>query len=87
MQTDLNERLIPDNVDDDAGNIDFKQIFNNEYNIDDRSEKYYLEHCKSPEYLAQIFRTDLKNGLNSKNKADLEWREKKWGNYHLPPEE
>jgi magnesium-transporting ATPase (P-type) len=26
------------------------------------------------------------NGLNSSNKQDLEWRERKWGNNHLPPE-
>ena len=86
MKSNLSERLLDGN-DDDDGNIDFTQIFNNEYNVADRSEKYYLEHCKSPEHLATIFRTDLKNGLNSKNKADLEWREKKWGNNHLPPEE
>ena len=85
MKSNLNERLL-EGVEDE-GDIDFKQIFNNEYNIDDRSEKYYLEHCKSAEHLAEIFRTDLKNGLNSKNKGDLEWREKKWGNNHLPPEE
>ena len=86
MKSNLSERLLDGN-EDDEGNIDFTQIFNNEYNVADRSEKYYLEHCKSPEHLAAIFRTDLKNGLNSKNKADLEWREKKWGNNHLPPEE
>ena len=44
MKSNLSERLLDGN-DDDDGNIDFTQIFNNEYNVADRSEKYYLEHC------------------------------------------
>ena len=61
-------------------NIDFTKIFDYEYYIDDRSEAYYLEHCKSVDNLAKIFRTDLQKGLNSNDSADLEWREKMWGN-------
>ena len=64
-----------------------KKIFNNEYNTSAHaSEKYFKDNCKSVEHIAQVFRTDLVNGLSSSNKNDLEWRERKWGNNHLPPE-
>ena len=64
-----------------------KKIFNNEYNTSAHaSEKYFKDNCKSVEHIAQVFRTDLVNGLSSSNKGDLEWRERKWGNNHLPPE-
>ncbi|MBP3841479.1 MAG: cation-translocating P-type ATPase [Bacilli bacterium] len=63
------------------------KIFNNEYNTSAHaSEKYFKENCKSVEHLAQVFKTDFINGLNSSNQQDLKWRENKWGNNHLPPE-
>ena len=85
---DLKEQLIPkEEGGDEQDDLDMKQIFNNEYNNNQhKSEQYFKTHCKSVEYLGQIFRTDFKNGLSSNNKRDLEWREKKWGNNHLPPE-
>ena len=64
-----------------------KKIFNNEYNTSAHaSEKYFKDNCKSVEHIAQVFRTDLVNGLSSSNEGDLKWRERKWGNNHLPPE-
>lgn len=89
MRSDYNERLLQDQEEEQDNNkINFKKIFVPEYNNGRReSEAYYLEHCQSAERLAQIFRTDLVKGLDSSNKEDLAWREKKWGNNHLPPEE
>ena len=87
--SDLTEHLISKDRNDEGSNdeYDMKQIFNNEYNTSAHSsEKYFKEHCKSVEHLAQVFRTDFVNGLSSSNKQDLEWRENKWGNNHLPPE-
>ena len=87
--SDLTEHLISKDRNDEGSNDDYdmKQIFNNEYNTSAHSsEKYFKEHCKSVEHLAQVFRTDFVNGLSSSNKQDLEWRENKWGNNHLPPE-
>ena len=63
------------------------KIFNNEYNTSEHaSEKFFKEHLKTVEYVGQMFKTDFKNGLSSSNKEDLAWREKEWGNNHLPPE-
>ena len=80
--------LIKDkNEEESVGELDMKKIFNNEYNTSAHaSEKYFKENCKSVEHLAQVFRTDFINGLNSSNAEDLKWREEKWGNNHLPPE-
>ncbi|MBR4634399.1 HAD-IC family P-type ATPase, partial [bacterium] len=88
--SDLNEKLLEKGGEDEGGageEYDMKKIFNNEYNTGAHaSEKYFKENCKSVEHLGQVFRTDFVNGLNSSNKADLKWREEKWGNNHLPPE-
>jgi len=87
--SDLNEQLLDKGRDEEgaSGDYDMSKIFNNEYNTGAHaSEKYFKENCKSVEHLAQVFRTDFINGLNSSNKEDLKWREDKWGNNHLPPE-
>ena len=88
--SDLNEKLLEKGGEDEGGSgadYDMTKIFNNEYNTGAHaSEKYFKENCKSVEHLGQVFRTDFVNGLNSSNKADLKWREDKWGNNHLPPE-
>ena len=88
--SDLNEKLLEKGGEEEGGaggEYDMTKIFNNEYNTGAHaSEKYFKENCKSVENLAQVFRTDFVNGLNSSNKADLKWREDKWGNNHLPPE-
>ena len=87
--SDLNEQLLYKGRDEEgaSGDYDMSKIFNNEYNTGAHaSEKYFKENCKSVEHLAQVFRTDFINGLNSSNKEDLKWREDKWGNNHLPPE-
>ena len=89
ISNDLKEKLIDqDDGNTDETNIDFSKIFNNEYNTDaHESEQYYKDKCKSVENLARIFKADLQKGLNSNDAADLAWREKLWGNNHLPPEE
>jgi len=87
--SDLNEHLLEGGKDDEgaSGDYDMSKIFNNEYNTSAHaSEKYFKENCKSVEHLAQVFKTDFINGLNSSNQQDLKWRENKWGNNHLPPE-
>ena len=87
--SDLNEHLREGGKDDEgaSGDYDMSKIFNNEYNTSAHaSEKYFKENCKSVEHLAQVFKTDFINGLNSSNQQDLKWRENKWGNNHLPPE-
>jgi Ca2+-transporting ATPase len=87
---DLNEKLLDKDFQEgnNGENIDMSKIFNNEYNTSEHpSQKYFEQHLKSVEYVGQLFKTDFKNGLSSSNKEDLEWREKKWGNNHLPPEQ
>lgn len=72
---------------DDPEEIDISKIFNFEYNFGEHnSERYFKEHFKNMEYVAQIFRTDLQKGLCTSNQADLNWRKQKWGNNNFPPE-
>ena len=87
--SDLNERLLVKDFQEEGKpeKIDMSKIFNNEYNTSEHaSEKFFKEHLKTVEYVGQMFKTDFKNGLSSSNKEDLAWREKEWGNNHLPPE-
>ena len=87
--SDLNERLLVKDFQEEGKpeKIDMSKIFNNEYNTSEHaSEKFFKEHLKTDEYVGQMFKTDFKNGLSSSNKEDLAWREKEWGNNHLPPE-
>ena len=60
MKSDLQEKLLSnvDKDDDHSGEeINFKKVFNNEYNNGAReSEQYYLKHCISAEHLAQVFK-------------------------------
>ena len=87
--SDLNERLLVKDFQEEGKpeKIDMSKIFNNEYNTSEHaSEKYFKEHLQTVEYVGQMFKTDFKNGLSSSNKEDLAWREKEWGNNHLPPE-
>ena len=89
MESDLNEKLLSkDTRDENVPDIDFKKIFVAEYNNGAReSENYYKSTCISAENLEKVFNTNLRNGLDDNNKEDLAWREKIWGNNHLPPEE
>ena len=87
--SDLNEKLLVKDFDEEGKppKIDMSKIFNNEYNTAEHaSEKYFKENLKNVEYVGQMFKTDFQNGLSTSNKADLEWREREWGNNHLPPE-
>ena len=85
---DLKEKLLDFQGDNDDENIDMSKIFNNEYNTSEHpSEKFFKTHLKNVEYVGQLFKTDFQRGLSSTNKEDLEWRERKWGNNHLPPEQ
>ena len=90
MESNLQEKLLPKDTSDDeiVPKIDFSKIFNADYNGGSReSEKYYLQTCVSAENLEKMFKANLDTGLDANNKDDLAWREKQWGNNHLPPEE
>ena len=87
--SDLNEKLLVKDFEEEGQpqKVDMSKIFNNEYNNSEHaSEAFFKEHLKSVEYVGQMFRTDFKTGLSNSNKQDLAWREKIWGNNHLPPE-
>ena len=86
--SDLNEKLENDfEKEGKPPKIDIFQIFN-EYNntSEHASEKYFKKNLKNVEYVGQMLKTDFQNGLSTSNKADLEWREREYGNSHLPPE-
>ena len=87
--SDKSEKLLVKDFDQEGKpeKINMSKIFNNEYNTSEHaSQTFFEEHLKTVENVGQMFKTDFKNGLDTSNKADLEWREKEWGNNHLPPE-
>ena len=87
MENNLNEALLSKDDEESSVQFDSSKIFNNEYNNGNRSsENYFIQNCKSVEKMCKAFRSNLDTGLDNNNKADLQWREKQWGNNHLPPE-
>ena len=87
--SDKSEKLLVKDFDQEGKpeKINMSKIFNNEYNTSEHaSQTFFEEHLKTVENVGQMFKTDFKNGLDTSNKTDLEWREKEWGNNHLPPE-
>ena len=87
--SDKSEKLLVKDFDQEGKpeKINMSKIFNNEYNTSEHaSQTFFEEHLKTVENVGHMFKTDFKNGLDTSNKADLEWREKEWGNNHLPPE-
>ena len=87
MENNLNEALLSKDDEELSVQFDSSKIFNNEYNNGSRSsENYFIQNCKSVEKMCKAFRSNLDTGLDNNNKADLQWREKQWGNNHLPPE-
>ena len=79
--------------DDDINNenpddfIDFSPLFQSNYSSKGKkTQKEYNSLINSPQNLCKLLRTDLKKGLSTDNKSDMEWRIKTFGTNKLPPE-
>ena len=67
--------------------IDFSQIFQSNYSSNGKqTEEDYKSLIQSPQNLCKLLKTDLKKGITTLNKAEMEWRIKTYGTNKLPPE-
>ena len=67
--------------------IDFSQIFQSNYSSNGKqTEEDYKTLIQSPQNLCKLLKTDLKRGITTLNKQELEWRKKTYGTNKLPPE-
>ena len=67
--------------------IDFSSLFQSNYNSNiKQTEDEYKSLINSPENLCKILRTNLKRGISTNNKVDMEWRTKTFGTNKLPPD-
>ena len=67
--------------------IDFSQIFQSNYSSNGKqTEEDYKSLIQSPQNLCKLLKTDLKKGITTLNKGEMEWRIKTYGTNKLPPE-
>ena len=67
--------------------IDFSPIFQSNYNSNGKqTEEDYNSLIKSPENLCSLLKTDLKKGINTANKKEMNWRIQSFGTNKAPPE-
>jgi len=67
--------------------IDFSHIFQSNYSSNGKqTEEDYKSLIQSPQNLCKLLKTDLKKGITTLNKAEMEWRIKTYGTNKLPPE-
>ena len=67
--------------------LDFSQIFQSNYNSNGKqTEEIYKSLIKSPQNLCQLLKTDIKKGISTKNKKEMNWRIKTYGTNKPPAE-
>ena len=67
--------------------IDFSNIFQSNYSSNGKqTEEDYKTLVQSPQNLCKILKTDLKKGITTLNKSEMEWRINTYGTNKLPPE-
>ena len=67
--------------------IDFSNIFQSNYSSNGKqTEEDYKTLVQSPQNLCKILKTDLKKGIATLNKSEMEWRINTYGTNKLPPE-
>ncbi len=73
------------NINDEG--IDFSHLFQSNYNSKgNHTEEEYNSIIQSPQNLCKILKTDLKKGISTSNKNEMDWRIKTYGTNHLPPD-
>ena len=83
----MKEKTDENNNNENPDYIDFSSLFQSNYNSNiKQTEDEYKSLINSPENLCKILRTNLKRGISTNNKVDMEWRTKTFGTNKLPPE-
>ena len=67
--------------------IDFSHIFQSNYSSNGKqTEEDYKSIIQSPQNLCKLLKTDLKKGITTLNKQEMEWRINTYGTNKPPPE-
>ena len=83
----MKEKTDENNKNENPDYIDFSSLFQSNYNSNiKQTEDEYKSLINSPENLCKILRTNLKRGISTNNKVDMEWRTKIFGTNKLPPD-
>ena len=83
----MKEKTDENNNNENPDYIDFSSLFQSNYNSNiKQTEEEYKSLINSPENLCKILRTNLKRGISTNNKVDMEWRTKTFGTNKLPPD-
>ena len=83
----MKEKTDENNKNENPDYIDFSSLFQSNYNSNiKQTEDEYKSLINSPENLCKILRTNLKRGISTNNKVDMEWRTKTFGTNKLPPD-
>ena len=83
----MKERTDENNNNENPDYIDFSSLFQSNYSSNiKQTEDEYKSLINSPENLCKILRTNLKRGISTNNKVDMEWRTKTFGTNKLPPD-
>ena len=83
----MKEKTDENNNNENPDYIDFSSLFQSNYNSNiKQTEDEYKSLINSPENLCKILRTNLKRGISTNNKVDMEWRTKTFGTNKLPPD-
>ena len=83
----MKEKTDENNNNENPDYIDFSSLFQSNYSSNiKQTEEEYKSLINSPENLCKILRTNLKRGISTNNKVDMEWRTKTFGTNKLPPD-
>ena len=83
----MKEKTDENNNNENSDFIDFSSLFQSNYSSNSKqTEEDYKLLINSPQNLCKILRSDLKKGITTNNKQDMEWRINTFGTNKLPPE-
>ena len=83
----MKEKTDDNNNNPNSDYIDFSTLFQSNYSSNwKRTEEEYKILINNPNNLCKLLRTDLKHGISTNNKSDMDWRINNFGTNKLPPE-
>ena len=83
----MKEKTDENNNNENPDYIDFSSLFQSNYSSNGKqTEDDYKSLINSPLDLCKLLRTNIKKGISTYNKTDMDWRIKTFGTNELPPE-
>ena len=83
----MKEKADENNNNENSDFIDFSSLFQSNYSSNGKqTEDEYKLLINNTENLCTILKTNIKKGISTYNKTDMEWRIKTFGTNKLPPD-